>query len=81
MNSKDYGVPQNRNRTFCVSYLERDKEYIFPEPIELESCMEDYLEDEEMVDDKYYIITPVADKLLTDLCEKYGSNLEKELFG
>ena len=61
--------------------MERDKEYIFPEPIELESCMEDYLEDEEMVDDKYYINTPAADKLLTDLCEKYGSNLEKELFG
>lgn len=81
MNSKDYGVPQNRNRTFCVSYLERDKEYIFPEPIELETCMEDYLEDEEMVDEKYYINTPAADKLLTDLCEKYGNNLEKELFG
>ena len=54
LNAKDYGIPQNRERCFCVSVLADDFiDFEFPEPIELEKVMKDYLE--ETVDEKYYI--------------------------
>jgi DNA (cytosine-5)-methyltransferase 1 len=52
LNAKDYGIPQNRNRTFMVSIL-GDYEYHFPKPFELKLKLKDMLEDE--VDEKYYI--------------------------
>lgn len=52
LNSKDYNVAQNRNRTFMVSLLDRSV-FNFPNPIELTKTMIDYLEPK--VDDKYYI--------------------------
>ena len=54
LNAKDFGVPQNRNRCFMVSLLS-DKEYVFPEGWELTKCMEDILEEEPLVADKYYV--------------------------
>jgi len=65
LNAKDYGVAQNRNRCFCVSWREQDKFYEFPETIELMKTMADYLE--ESVDEKYYIVNEKADKLINDL--------------
>lgn len=45
LNAKNYGIPQNRERAFCVSILnDEDKIYKFPEPIELTTCIKDYLE-------------------------------------
>lgn len=64
LNAKDYGVAQNRNRCFCVSLLS-DKTYSFPKPIELTKCMADYLEDD--VDEKYYVSSERADKLIEQL--------------
>ena len=81
MNANEYGVPQNRNRTFCISYLEVDKDYEFPKEIELKTCLEDYLEDEDKIDEKYYINTPSSNELIAELQETYGDKLEKELFG
>ena len=52
LNSKDYGVPQNRNRCFMVSLIE-DYCYEFPQPIPLQLKLQDLLEDE--VDEKYYL--------------------------
>lgn len=52
LNAKDYGIPQNINRTFCVSIL-GDYFYEFPKAIPLKLRMKDLLEME--VDDKYYI--------------------------
>lgn len=52
LNSKDFGVPQNRNRTFCVSVL-GDYYYEFPQAIPLKLKLKDLLE--EKVDEKYYI--------------------------
>lgn len=80
MNAKDYGIPQNRNRTFCISYLEVDKDYEFPKEIELKTCLEDYLEDEDKIDEKYYINTLSSNELIAELQETYGDNIEKELF-
>lgn len=64
LNAKDYGVAQNRNRTFMVSILGRGK-YNFPEPIELNKVMKDYLEDE--VEEKYYVTSPKALELIEKL--------------
>ena len=56
LNAKDYGVPQNRERVFVVSILGEHKPYKFPEPIKLDKCIADILEDE--VDENYYINKP-----------------------
>lgn len=52
LNAKDYGIPQNRNRTFMVSIL-GSYEYDFPKSFELKLRLKDMLE--ENVDEKYYL--------------------------
>jgi DNA (cytosine-5)-methyltransferase 1 len=54
LNSKDYGVPQNRERVFIVSIRKDiDKGYTFPKGFPLEKRLKDVLEDK--VDEKYYL--------------------------
>ncbi len=53
LNAKNYGIPQNRERVFCLSILGKDKYYEFPKPIPLKLKLKDMLEDE--VDEKYYL--------------------------
>ena len=66
LNAKDYGIPQNRDRCFCVSILaEEYTDFIFPKPVKLEKVMRDYLEDE--VDEKYYLKSPKAKELIEKL--------------
>ena len=67
LNAKDYGVAQNRVRCFMVSILGGGF-YEFPETVKLEKCIKDYLEDE--VDEKYYIKSEKAYKLILDLQER-----------
>ena len=68
LNAKDYGIPQNRERCFMVSILSDDFiDFEFPLPIKLETVMKDYLE--EKVDEKYYINSEKADKLIQQLIE------------
>jgi DNA (cytosine-5)-methyltransferase 1 len=64
LNAKDYGVAQNRNRCFAVS-LFGDYSFEFPNPIPLNKVMADYLEEE--VDDKFYLKTEKAQKLIDSL--------------
>lgn len=64
LNARNYGVAQNRNRCFMVSIL-GDYTYKFPEPIPLDKTMKDYLEDE--VEDRYYITSEKAKKLIDTL--------------
>jgi DNA (cytosine-5)-methyltransferase 1 len=62
LNTKDYGIPQNRERVFIVGFSDDlHHEYIsyeYPKPFKLEKRLKDVLEDE--VDEKYYL----SDKLL-----------------
>lgn len=53
LNSKDYGIPQDRKRLFVVGIRNRNKQFNFPEKINLESTMFDFLE--EKVDTKFYL--------------------------
>lgn len=52
MNSKDYGIPQHRERIFCIGFKSAT-EFKFPRPIELEYIMYDFLED--YFDTKYFL--------------------------
>lgn len=52
LNSKDYGIPQNRNRCFMVSVLGQ-YHYTFPKKQKLKLKLKDMLEDK--VDEKYYL--------------------------
>ena len=67
INAKDYGIPQSRNRCFCVSLLGQYL-YKFGQPIPLPKIMADMLEDN--VEEKYYITSDRAkvlvDKLIQD---------------
>ncbi|NCC55856.1 MAG: hypothetical protein EOM11_10345 [Erysipelotrichia bacterium] len=42
LNAKDYGVPQNRNRCFMVSILDKNANYGFPKKIKLKKWLKDY---------------------------------------
>ena len=62
LNAKDYGVPQNRERVFCVSILGNHEPYIFPGKQELTIRLKDVLEDE--VDEKFYLSKEKTEKLI-----------------
>lgn len=66
LNAKDYGAAQNRERCFMVSLL-GEWNYKFPSPVPLTKTMGDYLEGE--VDEKYYIKSEKAQKLIKQLVE------------
>ena len=53
MNSKDYGIPQHRERIFVVGFLDKQIDFQFPKPIDLNFTMQDFLED--FTDSKYYL--------------------------
>jgi len=66
LNTKDYGLPQNRERVFCLSIKkELDNGFEFPEKQELKLRLKDMLEDE--VDEKFYIDNEKTKKLLEQL--------------
>ncbi len=60
LNSKHYGIPQNRNRCFMVSIL-GDAYYEFPRKTKLKLTLEDMLE--ENVDEKYYLSSKQLDAI------------------
>lgn len=77
LNAKDFGVAQNRDRCFMVSWLEQGFSYMFPQPIPLTKTMRDYLDEE--VDERYYLKTEKAQKLIDELV--LSGSLEREREG
>lgn len=64
LNSKDYGVPQNRERIYIVCFR-KDlgvKEFEFPEPTNTTTCIDDIVE-EKPVSVKYYLSDVYLDTL------------------
>lgn len=53
LNAKDYGIPQNRERVFCVSIRGEHKPFQFPEKRELKLRLRDMID--AVVDEKYYL--------------------------
>ena len=75
LNAKDYGIPQNRNRTFMISIL-GDYNYKFPQAVPLKLKLKDMLE--QNVDEKYYL----SDKMLNYIIannEKWTGNNDKSI--
>jgi DNA (cytosine-5)-methyltransferase 1 len=52
LNSKDYGIPQHRERIYCLGFKNKTK-FAYPEGIPLEYKMYDFLED--YVETKYFL--------------------------
>lgn len=53
LNSKDYGVPQHRQRIFVVGFKDNNVNFDFPRLIPLQNSMQDFLED--YIKSKYYL--------------------------
>lgn len=74
LNSKDYGIPQNRERVFIVSIRKDldDGNFKFGEPFPLEFRLKDMLEEE--VDEKYYL----SEKAISYVCSSGTKNFKYE---
>ena len=53
LNAKDYGIPQNRERVFCVSIRGEHEPFVFPEKEELKLRLKDMIDQE--VEDRFYL--------------------------
>ena len=53
LNAKDYGIPQNRERVFCVSIRGKHEPFVFPKPKELTIRLRDMID--EAVDERFYL--------------------------
>lgn len=87
LNAKDYGIPQNRERLYLIAIKKEldNGQFHFPDPIESDIVLKDILEDN--VDESYYVNTPRAQELISDLVasgklDKYSSdNVDINLCG
>lgn len=64
LNAKDFGVPQNRERIFMVSILDRQATYHFPEPFPLDRRIKDILEED--VDERYFLSEKLVDYVFSN---------------
>lgn len=53
LNSKDFGMPQHRERIFVVGFRNQNVDFTFPAKIALDRTMQDFLED--YTDSRYYL--------------------------
>ena len=70
LNSKDYGIPQNRERVFTISV----RRYHFPKKEELKLKLKDMLE--QNVDEKYYLSDKMINYIKADNSLWGGNNKE-----
>lgn len=73
LNAKDYGIPQQRERVFCVSVL-GDEPYEFPAKQELTLTLKDMLE--ENVDTKFYLNQEQVNKIKFSTYHKESSLIQ-----
>lgn len=60
LNARDYGIPQNRERVFCLSILAQKANFCFPHKIPLKITMNSLLEKD--VSKNFYLNNQVTDK-------------------
>jgi DNA (cytosine-5)-methyltransferase 1 len=77
LNTKDFGIPQNRERVFFIG-IRKDIEqrFVFPEPFELKLKLIDVLEDN--VDDKYYLTNKQIDSILNSTFNSRRALVQKK---
>tara|TARA_R100001443_G_scaffold117452_1_gene142989 strand:+ start:499 stop:1812 length:1314 start_codon:yes stop_codon:yes gene_type:complete len=72
-NTKDFGLPQNRERVFIVGFRDDNHTFKWPKPFKLEKKLADLLEEE--VDDKYYL----SDKAVDRIKRHNNKSLDKDI--
>ena len=75
LNAVDYGIPQNRERVFCISIRKDiDTGYTFPSPVESDTVLMDKLEPVEDIDEKYFLSSECVKRRFTknQINEKKG---------
>ena len=71
LNSKNYGVPQNRERVFIIGIRDdADNNFTWPKEIPLEKRLKDVLEDD--VDPKYFLSEKMIDCLTNHKSDKFS---------
>lgn len=83
LNAKDYGTAQNRERVFMISILKTEDDpnpqYVFPDPIPLTKCVEDYMVEAETVTEDYFIDQDrITRKVMSDILEQKNVREEFE---
>lgn len=73
LNAKDYGIPQSRERVFCVS-IQGDEPYEFPAKQELKLTLKDMLEDD--VDIKFYLTQEQVDKIKFNTFHSHSTRIQ-----
>ena len=69
INAKNTGIPQNRNRIFCISIIKDidSKQFEFPKPFDTGIRLKDLLETDSEVLEKYYLSDEIQKRLsITD---------------
>ena len=70
LNALDYGLPQKRERTIIVGFLDRDIVFNFPCPIPRKS-LQDVLQFDDEVDQKHFVSDAIKSKRLASHTSKY----------
>lgn len=60
LNAKNFGIPQNRERIYCISILGEHNPYEFPKEFELKWRLKDLLQDS--VESKYYLSEKIQNR-------------------
>jgi DNA (cytosine-5)-methyltransferase 1 len=86
LNSKEHGIPQNRERVFFACFKKgdlkeelKDAWFFFPEKEELKIFLKDILEDD--VDEKYYLTEKQLKNILSKKHTFHSRRFQKEVCG
>ncbi len=77
LNSAEHGVPQTRNRTYIVCFVNEDVEFSFPEKEDLTKTLQDVLEQD--VDPKYFLSEKILPTILSNGTGGYHAKSEIDL--
>ena len=69
LNSKDYGVPQNRERIYIIAFLENEINFEFPKAKKLTKTIQNCLNDE-IEEHYYYNGKPLFEKIKNDVLDE-----------
>lgn len=72
LNSKDFYIPQNRQRCFMVSILTKEDVFSFPNKMKLDYYLLDFLDKE--VDEKYYLSKKMIDYISEPGTKNFSNN-------
>lgn len=77
LNALDYGLPQKRERTIIVGFLNHDVNFKFPlrQPM---ARLEDILENDDIVDSKYFVSDHILEKRLSSHQSQYSLSIWHE---